>query len=162
MLAIYSDEEIFRMIKTRKLLPKNYRAYVQLREKRGHKEREMDLKGDDGAQYRLIFRQSDFNTLDFSIILALTPSDSNQLFHLRRYNGKSHEHTNQIEDQTFYDFHIHEATKRYQESGSREDAFAKPTKRYADFNGALHCMLEDCGFETPQEAQGQLFEDCDL
>jgi hypothetical protein len=29
---------------------------------------------------------------------------------LRRCNGKSHEHTNIIESDKFYDFHIHTAT----------------------------------------------------
>ena len=152
----YSDEEIAQMIAERKPLPDNYRSRVQLRDKRGHKERELDVAGESGAQYRLILRQNNFNTLDFSIILAINPPDSNQLFRLRRYNGKHGEHTNQIEGNTFYNFHIHQATARYQESGAREDAFAEPTDRYADFHSALRCMLEDCGFETPQGAQREL------
>ncbi len=162
MSAKFTDAEIARMIAERKPLPDNYRSRVQLRDKRGHKERELDLAGADGTEYRLILRQSDFNTMDFSIILALNPADSNQLFRLRRYNGKSHEHTNQIERETFYDFHIHHATERYQESGAREDAFAEPTNRYADFHEALRCMLEDCGFEPPEDAQPNLFGEFDL
>jgi hypothetical protein len=162
MPAEYSDTEIAQMIQERKPLPKNYRARVQLRDKRGHKERELDIDGAGGTHYRLILRQSDFNTLDFSIILAVNPVDSNQLFRLRRYNGKSHEHTNQIEGNSFYDFHIHHATERYQESGAREDAFAEVTDRYADFHTALLCMLEDCCFETPQDAQLSLFGDVDV
>ena len=162
MPSKYSDSEIALMILERKPLPNNYRTRVHLRDKHGHKERELDITGDRGTQYRLILRQSDFNTLDFSIILAVNPSGSNQLFRLRRYNGKSHEHTNQIEGNTFYDFHIHHATERYQESGSREDAFAEVTDRYADFQVALRCMLEDCGFETPQDIQPSLFGEFDL
>lgn len=157
MALKYSDAEIARMIQAPKQLPNNYRARVQLRDKRGHKERELDVTGEGGTRYRLILRQSKFNTMDFSIILAVNPDDSNQLFRLRRYNGKSHEHTNQIEGDTFYDFHIHHATERYQESGAREDAFAEATDRYADFRAALRCMLEDCGFETPQDVQPSLF-----
>lgn len=162
MIVKYSDDEIGRMIRESKPLPQNYRSCVQLRDKRGHKERELDVIGINGTQYRLILRQSDFNTLDFSIILALSPEDSNQLFRLRRYNGKSHEHTNPIEANTFYDFHIHHATERYQESGAREDAFAESTDRYADFYSALRCMLEDCGFDTPEDAQASLFSEFDL
>ena len=158
----YSDSEITQMIEERKPLPSNYHSHIQLKDKRGHKERELDVVREHGTQYRLILRQSDFNTLDFSIILVVTPSDSNQLFRLRRYNGKSHEHTNQIEGDTFYDFHIHHATERYQESGCREDAFAEVTDRYADFHAALRCMLEDCGFETSQDAQPSLFGECDV
>lgn len=157
MPAKYSDHEIERMIRERKPLPRNYRSCVQLRDKRGHKERELGVTGENGTQYRVILRQSDFDTLDFSVILAVSPADSNQLFRLRRYNGKSHEHTNPIEDETFYNFHIHQATERYQESGAREDAFAESTDRYADLHSALRCMLEDCGFEAPQDEQTSLF-----
>jgi len=158
----YSDAEIALLIQERKPLPDNYRSLVKLREKRGHKERELDVTGVNGTPYRLILRLSDFNMLDFSIILAVNPADSNQLFRLRRYNGKSHEHTNQIEGEIFYDFHIHHATERYQESGSREDAFAEITDRYADFQTALRCMFEDCGFETPQDDQLRMFEEFDV
>jgi len=78
---------------------------------------------------------------------------------LQRYNGKSHEHTNPIEGETFYDFHIHQATEKYQEMGAREDTFAKPTDRFADFQQAITCMLIDCGFEKPLDSQGHLFEE---
>jgi len=162
MPAKYSDDDIARMIRERKPLPDNYRSRLQPRDKRGHKERELDVMGKDGTQYRLILRQSDFNTLDFSIILAVNPPESNQFFRLRRLNGKSHEHTNQIEGDSFYDFHIHHATERYQEIGAREDAFAEPTDRYADFDSARRCMLKDCGFEPPANAGPSLFEEFDI
>jgi hypothetical protein len=162
MAAKYSDAEIAQMIMERKRLPADYRSRVQLHEKRGHKERELDIVGEHGTQYRLILRQSNFNTLDFSIILAVSPVDSSLLFRLRRYNGKSHEHTNPIEGDIFYNFHIHQATERYQESGAREDTFAEVTGRYADLHSALRCMLEDCGFEAPQGSQALLFREFDL
>lgn len=57
--------------------------------KGGHKERELDIKGADGGDYRVILRQSISNSLDFSIILAYRPPKSNQLFRLQRYNGKA-------------------------------------------------------------------------
>ena len=125
----YTDQEIERMIRERKPLPDNYHTRTQLRPKRGHKERELDVDGVEGNSYRLVLRQSDCNSMDFSIILAVAPSGSNQLFRLRRYNGKSHEHTNPIERKTFYDFHIHQTTERYQDLGAREDTFAEPTER---------------------------------
>lgn len=133
----YSDQDIAQMIQERKPLPDNYRLKIQLRDKRGHKERELVILGENKNLYRLILQQSNFNILDFSIILALNPPYSNQLFRLLRYNGKSHEHTNHIEGNTFYDYHIHRATERYQELGTSEDTFAEPTERYADFHSAL-------------------------
>jgi hypothetical protein len=162
MTAKFSDQEIAHMVRERKRLPVDYQARLYLREKRGHKERELDLEGERRSQYRLILRQNNFNVLDFSIILAYRPPASTHLFRLRRYNGKSHEHTNHIKGSTFYDFHIHQATERYQEIGTREDAYAEATDRYSDFHSALRCLLEDCGFEHPEGAQKSLFGEFDL
>lgn len=96
--------------------------------------------------------------MDFSVILAVRVPQSNQVFRLRRYNGKSHEHTNHIEGQSFYDFHIHLATERYQEIGAREDTYAEPTDRYETFQDALRCLLADASFDVPSEPQRDFFE----
>ena len=152
MASILTDSDIGALIDEAKSLPANYRERIVLKAKRGHKERELSLMGSAGSQFRLILRQSNFNSLDFSVILAFEFPTSTQQFRLRRYNGKSHQHSNGLEHTPpFYDFHIHIATQRYQEGGFREDAFAEPTTRYADFNGALSCMLEDCGFILPEQ-----------
>jgi len=134
-------------------------AKIRTRPKRGHHESELDVRSTNGNEFRLIMRQNAFNPLDFSIILAYRPPESSQLFRIRRYNGKSHEHTNSIEMETFYSYHIHMATERYQGLGSREDTYAQPTDRFADYHQALRCMLEDCGFQLPVNPQGSLFEE---
>lgn len=158
MAVRLTDDEIARVIRERKPLPTDYRSRTQVRPKRGHKEREMDVRGAEGSEFRIILRQSLFNPLDFSVILAFCPPQSNQLFRLRRYNGKSHEHTNTVEGQTFYDFHIHQASERYQDIGERkEDAYAEPTDRFSDMQGAIRCLLEDCGFQLPRQDQIPLF-----
>jgi hypothetical protein len=149
MAAKYSDDEITALINERKPLPPDYLSRLQLREKRGHKERELDMIGGNGNQFRLILRESGYNPLDFSVILAFCPAETTQVFRLRRYNGKSHEHTNHIEGNTFYDFHVHVATERYQELGAQEDTFAHPSESFADFQGALNCMFQECGFDIP-------------
>ena len=107
----------------------------------------------------MIFRQNKINRLDFSVILAVRVPDSSLIFRLRRYNGKSHEHTNHIQDVSFYDFHIHYATERYQERGTREDTYAEPTDRYGDLQGALRCLIHDASLEIPPELQGKLSEE---
>jgi hypothetical protein len=117
----------------------------------------LDITGANGSEFRLILRQSLFNILDFSTILAYYGKSSSQVFRLRRYNGKSHEHTNKIERQTIYDFHIHYATERYQHSGLREDAYAEATTRYSDIQGALNCLIQDCGLVLPSNGQELLF-----
>jgi hypothetical protein len=159
MATKYSDADIRAMIKEKKYLPKDFRSKIRLREKRGHKEQELDIQGATGHQFRLVLRQSSYNTLDFSIILGVFPAESTQLFRLRRYNGKSHEHTNIIESVKFYDYHIHTATERYQKLGMREDSYAEPSDRFADLHTAINYMFKDCGFELPQDPQLRLFEE---
>src|SRR4051812_42225554 len=151
-----TDAEIQRLLGIAKPLPTNFRSYVKTRPRRGHKERELDVWATTGEPFRIIFRESLLNPLDFSAILAFVLPNG-QLFRLRRYNGKSHEHTNKIERNKCYDFHIHTATERYQSSGLREDAYAEPTNRYQNFRTAVECLFNDCGFVFPtNESADQL------
>lgn len=113
MTVVLSDRQIADLLAEVKQLPDDYRSRVVPRQKRGHSERELDVEGSDGSQFRLILRQSSFNPLDFSVILAWLPPQANSVFRLCRYNGRSHEHTNTLENAKFYDFHIHRATQRY-------------------------------------------------
>ncbi|GBD96915.1 MAG TPA: hypothetical protein ENG83_13285 [Nitrospirae bacterium] len=159
MAAKYTDQEITMFINERKPLPDDYRSKIKLKEKRGHKEKELDAEGENGNKFSLILRQSNINPLDFSIILVLCPPDTTQPFRLRRYNGKSHEHTNHIEGNTFYSFHVHMATERYQELGTREDTYAEPVDSFDDVQSALRSMFNDCGFDVPQDPQPVLFEE---
>ena len=159
MAGMYSGNEITALIQERKPLPVHWRTRIRLRPKLGHEERDLELTGDAGSEFRVILRQNKINPLDFSVILAVRVPQSNQLFRLRRYNGKSHEHTNHIEGDTFYDFHIHMATERYQEIGTREDAYAEATDRYGDYHEALRCLIDDAHLDVPPEAQASLFEE---
>ena len=101
MADILSDQNIRQLIAEKKCLPPAYNVKIQVKPKRGHKERELEITGEDGNEFCLILRESSFNHLDFSIILAYKLPQSNVLFRLRRYNGKSHEHTNLIECSSF-------------------------------------------------------------
>jgi hypothetical protein len=157
MAIILTDIDIARLLAEPKPLPPDYQTRLQLRSKSGHKERELNVTGAADSGFQLIIRQSLFNSLDFSVILGYVPRGSNVLFRLRRYNGRSHEHTNGIEGVTFYDFHIHTATERYQAAGYEEDHYAETTNQFADLNGAIRCMLQDCAFEVPSGTQESLF-----
>lgn len=151
-----SDSDITVLLAEPKLLPGEYQSRLQLRPKSGHKERELDVTGAAGSDFQLIVRQSLFNPLDFSAILGYLMPESNVLFRLRRYNGRSHQHTNRLEGDTFYDFHIHTATERYQVAGYQEDHYAETTGRFADLGGAIRCMILDCAFELPPGTQESL------
>lgn len=152
-----TDADISRLLSERKPLPADFRRRISLKPKRGHREAQFDATGDEGSQFSVVLRQADANPLNFSVILGYRVSESNQVLRLRRYNGK-HQHTNRIEGDVFYGFHVHKATERYQESGWREDAFAEETTRYSDLDGAVSCLLEDCGFEVQGGPEMPLFE----
>lgn len=159
MATRLSDHQIAAFLRERKTLPRDYRSKFNLKRKRGHEEQEFDVTGADGSRFRIVLRKSNINPLDFSVILGYLSEETSQMFRLRRYNGKSHEHTNPIERQSFYSCHIHEATERYQDLGMREDTFGVATDRYADIDGAISCMLTDCGFERTEDRQTALFEE---
>ena len=147
MTILLTDEVIGSLIEEKKVVSEDFLKQLKGKSKRGHKEFETEIIGENGSIFHLRLRQSDSNQLDFSVILLYTQKGSPRQFRLRRYNGKSHEHTNPKEKQTFYGFHIHTATERYQQYGNKnEDTFAEVTTRYADYNGAIECMIEDCGF----------------
>jgi len=129
----------------------------KFKEKKGHKEFDLVINRPDNSAFKIIIRQSIENPLDFSAILGFIPPKKTDVFLLRRYNGKSHEHRNKIEKEPlFYDFHIHKATERYQIEGPREEYYAEITDRYADLYGAIECLVSDCKIIT-NDLQGNLF-----
>lgn len=129
-----------------------------MKPKPGHKERDLSLSGEDGSTFRLMLRQSLSNPLDFSVIVGYQMPNSNRLFRLRRYNGRFTEHTNRLENESFYDFHVHQATARYQDAGLAEDTFAQRTDRFGDLQGAIDCLLQDCGFVIPKDPKDPVQE----
>lgn len=157
MAVLYTDPEIERLMRESKSLPDDWRDRLRLKPKRGHGERQLDIAGEAGSTFRLILRQSKVNVQDFSAILGLLVPESNRVFRLRRYNGR-HQHSNSIEKQTFYGFHIHTATERYQELGAAEDAYAAPSNRFGSLDDALRCLLTDSGFIVPPDQQIELFD----
>lgn len=158
MAVSYTDDEIDELVGERKALPSDWQVRTRMKAKRGHDEQHLDFTGEAGTSFRLILRQGRINRLDFSVILAVLVPQSTRVFRLRRYNGRSHQHTNPIERETFYDFHIHFATERYQELGAREDTYARTTDRYGTFRDALDCLFTDANVSVAPKAQGELFD----
>ncbi len=150
-MLLLTDEQILDLISEQKTIPSGLIPLGKLIERNQHRRKEFDITGASGSNFMLAVRQSMLNTLDFSVILGYRNPGFNTIFRLRRYNGKSHYHTNTLERQTFRDFHIHVATERYQKIGSKEDHFAQIDKRYYDLESAVKCLLADCGFRSPME-----------
>ena len=158
-MALLSDKEINDLVvETKHLLPSHF-IKTALKQKGVHKERTFEIIGDNGNRFCVIIRVSSINALAFSVILGLIEPTTGAVFRLRRYDGKSHEHTNKIEKEKFYDFHVHFATERYQGLGLDEDTFAKVDNRFADYHEALLCLFNDCGFAYPAGSNLELFGD---
>ena len=155
----YTDAEIKELLSERKPVRKQDLARIVPKPKRdAFSERELWVVGADGNHFVIKVRQNNINPLDFSVILGVKNKRTQQIFRLRRYNGKSHEHSNKLEgERAFYNFHVHQATARYQNAeGETEDAYAVPTKEYGDVRSAIACMIKECGIELPPD-QPELF-----
>ena len=152
-----TEAEIEAFIREPKPLPANWRDRTRLKLKAGHSEAELEVEGAAGSKFVVILRRSNVNHLAFSVILGVH-LPSGEIFRLRRYNGRNHEHTNPLERETFYDFHIHMATERYQGFGKiqNEERYATRTERFADLQGAIECLLEDCAFREGPGTQLRL------
>lgn len=160
MSIAFSDAQIRALVEEPKVLPTDYKRRLVLRDKRGHSEQNLSVLGAEGHEFHVILRQSMSNVLNFSVILGVTVPGTNRVFRLRRYNSQTHPHTNPLEQTTIiYKPHVHQATARYQESGTDEEAFAEPTDRFSTLPEAVDCMLRDCGFILPEGAQLGLFEE---
>jgi len=153
MLTILTDSAIAELIAERKAAPDGLQPITRLSERNRHWRREYEIKcATTGNRFVIKVRKSTINPFDFSVILGYQLPGLTTIFHLRRYNGKSHWHTNHLDDNVrFRAFHIHTATERYQKNGADAEHFAEITTRYADLDGAINCLLADCGFRAPIE-----------
>ena len=144
------------MIAEPKRLPQDWQQQLAtLRRKLSSRETAVVVQGADGSRFRVIVRQSRQNRQDFSVILLvetkLTPD-----FHLMRYDGGSHRHTNPMEGSRIsFRPHIHRATARYQRAAKaqprkyRHDGFAFAVERFQDLTGAWNCFFDDVKLEPP-------------
>jgi hypothetical protein len=126
-MSALDDQTIAKLIQEPKSIPEGLLPPVKLITRNRHKRRDYELVAPSGNRFVVHVRQSELNIMDFSAILGYRLPELHSIFRLCRYNGR-HQHTNVLEKQTFYDFHIHIATLRYQVSGFSEDHFAKTTK----------------------------------
>lgn len=155
-MVILPEQRIQELILEAKTIPAGLDPLGVLGQRNSHLRKDYKIVCPSGNEFLLALRKSVINVLDFSVILGYQLPHLHTVFRLRRYNGKSHVHTNPIEKQTFYDFHFHTATERYQRPGLREEHFAEVTDRYQTIEGAIQCMLDDCGFRGPS-SQMKLF-----
>ncbi len=143
------DEIISQLISEEKLIPSGLCVPPKgMVLRNGHMQKSYELDCVSGNRFVVKIRQSSVNLRNFSVILGYVLPGLYTVFRLRRYNGK-HRHSNILEKETFYDFHVHTATERYQRPGFNEDHFAETTSRYYDLGSAIQCLLNECGFRDP-------------
>ncbi|MYJ73026.1 MAG: hypothetical protein F4092_14915 [Rhodospirillaceae bacterium] len=72
-----------------------------------------------------------------------------------RYNGSSHAHGD-----IRYRCHIHRSSAEALAAGKKIDSRADETDRYATLQGALACLIEDCGVQglTAEHDDRDLFD----
>lgn len=157
MIYYFTDEEINGLTSENKNYNGTIDDFLRLRESEGHKRATIEMPRADGSMFIIKLRQNKNTLTDFSAILAYQEKGANKDFKLRRYNGK-HEHTNRLENQKFFDFHIHYATQRYQDAGRKEESYAEETNRYSDIKGALTCLINDCNIQVEKDAQTSMFD----
>ena len=104
-----------------------------------HLQRNFSAETEDGALYRVYMRQNLDDERDFSCGLALIQKGGRPLS-LIRYNGSSHPHGD-----IRYRCHIHRATAEALDAGRKIDSHAEETERYKTLEGALACLIDDCG-----------------
>lgn len=163
MPLVFTDAQIRALLVEPKELPRTWRSRLVPRRAREfrHSRARLFLRGVHGTHFCIRVRQNDLNPLDFSVILMCQVPKRNLWFRLRRYNGlHPSRHRNRLEDKWISGFHVHDATQRYQERDMDEDGFAEPTKRFANFQGALDCLERECGIVIvgPSPAQASLFK----
>jgi hypothetical protein len=152
MPKIISDKEISGYLSERKPFDPSILRNFNPSIIKGHKKKSIEFNGEEGTQFRLYYRESMKNPLDFSVGLYIIREDTGEDFCLVRYNGKSHRHQNKCpKGPKFFDFHIHQATKECQEKGIKEEDFAVITKKYSTAKQALDCILHECGFRSEQQ-----------
>ncbi|AXJ02106.1 hypothetical protein CYPRO_2868 [Cyclonatronum proteinivorum] len=97
-------------------------------------------------------------TDDFSCGISWVAPNGESLT-LRRYNGPSHNHFNQLEKYRLgYICHIHEATEKYIKANRKPEGYASETDRFTSLEGAFHCLITDCkisGISTLPDETGQ-------
>ena len=159
--VILKDWEIDKLITERKNLPLSIeKAFRNMQTTgRGYRRKKIELQGEEGSRFAIMIRQNTINPLDFSIILGYYPPNSSVLFRLRRYNGEHGQHTNKIESNQLYSFHIQKATERYQVKGFDEEGFAEKTNEFYDLRTAFLYMIKDCSIriEETEPEQTDLF-----
>lgn len=148
---LFSDDDLNELRSTPKQVTNPNARWV---DKPGHKQRNYEAETEHGTRYQVYQRQNTQDRKDFSCGLALIQKGERPLS-LVRYNGASHRHGS-----IHYHCHIHRSTAEAIAAGKKEDSQAEETDRYRTLEGALACLIQDCGIRglaVPGEQEGLFY-----
>lgn len=140
-----TDDRISDLINYPKVLTN---PQAKSKQKYGHEQVTYKVFATDGSsrEFEVYKRQNLRNGMedDFSCGISWI-APNGESFILKRYNGSSHDHQNQIEKESLgYKCHIHTATEKYIKANRKADGFAILSNNYCSIKGALHILVTDC------------------
>ncbi|MFM8514110.1 MAG: hypothetical protein ACKOBI_10310 [Bacteroidota bacterium] len=102
-----------------------------------------------GSSFVVYLRQNLRKGMSFDFSCGIRLETNGQYpIHLRRYNGPSHNHYNQIEKKRIgYQCHIHMATSKYINAGLKPEGYAESTQRFNSLRSAFSCLILDCNIK---------------
>lgn len=151
-MDVISDERIQEYISEKKIIPKSFNPI--LKDKNcGHLQFHGSIIGENGNSFYVGIRENKLNPTDFSVIFGV--KINGKIFKLKRYNGDHGEHTNKLNNEKINGFHIHKATKIYQENGFEEEGYAEKTTRYNEWRTALKVLYKDNNFQLEIEKKSE-------
>ncbi len=154
-----TDDSIADLLNCTKLLT-NPKARCIIKE--GHEQVNYKVKATDGSDHEFeVYKRQNLRLGmedDFSCGISWIAPNGESLT-LKRYNGSSHDHSNQLEKMRLgQSCHVHIATEKYIKANRKAEGFAERTDRYTSLGGAMHCLVKDCrisGIQTTPEIIGQ-------
>ncbi len=155
-----TDSKILELIKCPKRLTN---PQTRTKNKDGHEQINYKVISldDSGHEFEVYKRQNLREGMedDFSCGISWI-APNGESFTLKRYNGPSHNHPNQLEKVRLgYVCHIHIATEKYIKANRKPEGFAEETNKYTTVEGALHCLVTDCvisGIQTKPDNTSQI------
>ena len=106
-----------------------------------HEQKNYTAESEDGKEFQIYMRRNLNDNKDFSCGIALKQKGRKSLS-IVRYNGSSHRHGD-----IQFKCHIHFATAEALETGKKIDSYAVSTDKYWTVEGALACLIDDCGVQ---------------
>jgi hypothetical protein len=154
-----TDDKIADLLNCPKIL---VNPQTRARLKDGHKQLNYKAVATNSSKYQfeIYLRQNLREGMedDFSCGISWIAPNGETLT-LKRYNGASHNHYNQLEKNRLgYTCHIHIATEKYIKANRKAEGFAQATNRFMSASGAFHCLIVDCkitGIPTNPDIMGQ-------